>query len=415
MLNPHPSLCLADLRPLRYRDPARWLWSRHRVLTCYNARAALYQLCHALPRERSRCILLPAFHCISIVEAVLRAGFTPLYYRIRPDLTIDYEDLIAKSRRGVAAVLVIHYGGFPADLEPLLAEKRSGAEWLLIEDCAHSFVDASTGELTGGQGEFAIFSFYKLLPMHVGGGIRINVDGFAFHAADRPLGFKEGLILAKRLVEEVIDNAPESFISRVYTGLERMRVQRRLRRLGTVSTQPAEPLAVGSSSAGAVDLHPFSQELAVTRLPLMSRRIMGMSDLRAMIDSRRNNYQIWVDELDEQHSIHKIYPRIPANVCPWAFPVRMRERSLWDHRLRARNVPLFTFGETLHRTVYESDMATVRDAVTLSNEVLMLGVHQGLAADKVRAAAQLINQCLHNQSMGDDVVSGTRAVLRGSA
>jgi perosamine synthetase len=396
MLNAHPSLRLADLMLHRYRDPLRGLCEGQNVTTAFNARAALYRLCCALRQteQQHRVVLLPAFHCTTVVDAVIRAGFRPVFYRIRPDLTIDYADLIAKTRLGVTAVLVIHYCGFPADLKPLLAERQSGAKWHLIEDWAHSFVDAATMQLTGGIGDFAVFSFYKLLPMQVGGGLRINVKDFSIDPASRRIGFRDGTVLTKRLFEQVVNNLGDGVIKRAYAKAERIRVARKLGARRTISPARAQtPESV--AAAGVPDAqYAFSARQAETRLPWIARLVFGVSDLRSIATSRSTNYQSWSEYLIEQRGLEKIFPQLPGNVCPWAYPVRLPDRANWDQLLRAQNVPLFTFGETLHPTVHETDSATLRDALMLSRELLLLGVHQGLALEQIRRASTIVNWSL---------------------
>ncbi len=186
MLSPHPVLRIRDCSFGRKRVHA--LFDQTRVEMAYSARSALYQLCvEVRGRTRARSILMPGFHCASIVEAVVRAGFQPIFYRIRRDLSIDYEDLFSKVHRDVALILVIHYFGFPADISPLLRERKQ-LPCYLVEDWAHSFLRGSSLRLRGELGDFALFSFYKLLPMHVDGGIRINRDDFPLRLReDRPV------------------------------------------------------------------------------------------------------------------------------------------------------------------------------------------------------------------------------------
>src|SRR5262249_33441033 len=90
-----------------------------RLFLTYNARGALFQLLRAFPDGRQKPILLPAFHCDTVVEPVLRAGYEVIFYRVRRDLSMDYEDIASKMSRGVAAIVVINYCGFPVDLAPM--------------------------------------------------------------------------------------------------------------------------------------------------------------------------------------------------------------------------------------------------------------------------------------------------------
>ena len=130
---------------------------------------------------------MPAFHCVTAVEPIVRAGYTPLFYKINEDLSIDYEDLCAKLSSDIAAVVVINYFGFPADIEGILA-LREKYDYYVIDDWAHSFLDAKSQKLTGDKGDMAIFSFRKLVPSYAGGGLRINSEAFTCGFSYTPIG-----------------------------------------------------------------------------------------------------------------------------------------------------------------------------------------------------------------------------------
>src|ERR1700726_3419115 len=114
MMTPHPTLRFSDIFP-RHKQSLRPRKGSPRLYLTYNGRAALYQLLLSLPRETRDIVLLPAFHCTALVEPVVRAGFRPVFYRIKKDLTIDVEDLRAKSSSRDALIIVVHFFGFPAD------------------------------------------------------------------------------------------------------------------------------------------------------------------------------------------------------------------------------------------------------------------------------------------------------------
>src|ERR1700746_1843629 len=115
-LSAHPTLRWQDLRP---RQPEWDTLSApgSQFHYTYNARAGLYQLLLAMPRSGRDTVLLPAFHCTTVVEPVLRAGWKVRFYRIKADLSIDLEHLESQLSEDVAAILVIHFLGFPAPLE----------------------------------------------------------------------------------------------------------------------------------------------------------------------------------------------------------------------------------------------------------------------------------------------------------
>ena len=58
-------------------------------------------------------VLLPAYHCIVMVDAVLSAGATPVFYRIQSDTAVDLQDIEERITPSTRALLVVHYFGFP--------------------------------------------------------------------------------------------------------------------------------------------------------------------------------------------------------------------------------------------------------------------------------------------------------------
>src|SRR4029077_21144303 len=87
-------------------------------------------------------------------------------------------------------------------------------------------------------------------------------------------------------------------------------------------------------------------------------------------------------------------PELPDGVCPWAYPVLLRNRGCFEHQLRDRSVPLFTFGEVLHPLLEGTDPATRTDAEDLSRQLMLLPVHQNLSAEDVSQYAEEINRFL---------------------
>ena len=143
----------------------------------FNGRGALLRAfteVAALPRGKK--VLVPAFHCPSAIAPALFAGLDPVFYRIRRDLTIDYEDVLAKADLAVSAILVIHFFGVAPDLTPLEPLRRTGT--VFIEDCSHSFLQANPVCLAGSPAsDYRVFSFWKLAPSGVGGGLLRSSTG----------------------------------------------------------------------------------------------------------------------------------------------------------------------------------------------------------------------------------------------
>ena len=129
--------------------------------------AALYLALRALEIDAGDEVLLPAFVCASVLQAVRATGAAPRFVDCDPaTFNIDPVDARRKVGAGTRAIVVAHLFGLPADLDPLL---ELGPP--VIEDCAQTLGAPYEGRPVGTFGEISICSFYatKLLAAGEGG------------------------------------------------------------------------------------------------------------------------------------------------------------------------------------------------------------------------------------------------------
>jgi hypothetical protein len=394
MLPPHPELRLTDLTKRPSTPSLSALVDGAGVRRFYNARAAIYHLARALRADGRDRMLLPAFHCPSVVEPVLRAGMRPVFYRIDRKLQLDLDDVRRRLDGGVAAALFINFLGFPSGFEPLLPELRARGI-LAVEDCAHAAVSIDPLELAGRRADAAIYSFWKLVPSGVGGGLWLSPQAQLTLPPLERAPLKSSVVRAKHLAEEVITGLGEdSLVARAYGLAERGRVRakRWLARPSASATQPSAASDAELISAVQAKEYFFSERLAHSRLPWMSERIMSRVDLAAIVRARRDNYQTLAARLDPPALIRNALPALPPRISPLAYPVLVPDRSSHDLRLREREVPVWTFGSTLHRVLFETAGADVLDdAVQLRDTLLLVSVHHLLRTEDMDGYAKTMN------------------------
>ena len=113
-------------------------------------------------------VLLPAYHCIAMVEPVIWVKATPVFYKINSDTSVDLDDIQARLDGSTKLLLVVHYFGFPQNL-PKICIFCNEHNILLLEDCAHSFFGEYDGRPLGSFGDYAIASTIKFFPTSEGG------------------------------------------------------------------------------------------------------------------------------------------------------------------------------------------------------------------------------------------------------
>lgn len=351
----------------------------------YDGQSALFHVFRALRRHGRRYVLLPAFHCPTVVEPAIRAGLEPRFYLVNEDLSIDSEAISSELDQKTAAVVVISYFGFPGDLGSLQAHcAESGVA--LIEDCAHSFLSANPVGLTGDRGDFAIYSFKKVVPTFVGGGVRCNSDVFPMTVRLRRAPINESLKNAIRLFDEMVTNTKNQHIKSLRRGVSALK---QLFRSSAGSKNDPEI----SRESSEFD-YPYQQRLVDSRVSWSAMQILRRYSLEHAVDSRRRNYRVIQSRLQETARIKSCLAPMGSRVCPWGFPVVVQGRARHDHKLEELGVPLFTFGETLHPRLTKgaaADAQTIDVARYLSSSLLCFSIHQGISGDRQVAITDTIN------------------------
>lgn len=124
-------------------------------------------------------VILPSLNFVAAANAVAHTGATPVFCDIRgvQDLNLDPADAEAAVTPRSKALLVLHYGGFPCDMDAV-TEIASRHRLAVIEDAAHAPGATWQGRMCGTIGDVGCFSFFsnKNLPIGEGGMIVTN-DG----------------------------------------------------------------------------------------------------------------------------------------------------------------------------------------------------------------------------------------------
>lgn len=152
------------------------------AVAAVNGTAALYLGLRAAGVKPGDHVAVPDFTFAATANAVLLAGATPVFLDVtRETWTLDpalLEDALARQTPPLAAVIVVHALGHPADMDaiaPLCA--RAGIP--LIEDAAAALGALYKGRPCGSLGDAAMFSFNGNKTITAGGGgalVTANAD-----------------------------------------------------------------------------------------------------------------------------------------------------------------------------------------------------------------------------------------------
>jgi dTDP-4-amino-4,6-dideoxygalactose transaminase len=105
-------------------------------------------------------VIVPSMTFCATANVVEHVGAKPILVDVRPDtLNIDPAAVARAITPRTKAIMPVHYGGHPVDLDPLfhLAEHHG---LHVLEDAAHAISARYKGRLVGSRDNLAAFSFY---------------------------------------------------------------------------------------------------------------------------------------------------------------------------------------------------------------------------------------------------------------
>lgn len=122
-------------------------------------------------------VIVPSFTFTSTALAYARQGVNIRFADIEPlTLGIDAQSVEALMDDTVRAVVCVHYGGVPCEVDALMKviDRWPGVE--LIEDNAHGLFGSSAGRMLGSFGRFSTLSFHETKNFQCGEGGALVVN-----------------------------------------------------------------------------------------------------------------------------------------------------------------------------------------------------------------------------------------------
>ena len=138
--------------------------------------AALHLALHTLDLPEGSEVITTPITFVSTNHAILYERCTPVFADVQEDTgNLDPVSVASKITARTRAIMAVHMGGYPCDLDELYALARSHG-LSVIEDCAHACGAVYKGKPIGSHGELHAFSFHavKNLPMGEGGALVVK-------------------------------------------------------------------------------------------------------------------------------------------------------------------------------------------------------------------------------------------------
>lgn len=345
------------------------------IFKTFMGRVAVQRIVHLLGIGPDDDILIPSYNCGSEIDPLYKSGARISVYRVDGSARIDFNDVRRKITDRTRAIYLIHYFGFLSDafeMANLCREKNL----LLIEDCALSLFSEISGKKAGTFGDAAIFSISKTFLVR-SGALVVNNEKLARDWPMRrpgrdPTGF---LPLLKASFFETIERvgAPASLLKRIFLFMNRSR---------------EENNAVNSTRPPIAQRMFFRPELNDLKMMALSRFFLSGIDPKKVIEKRRRNFMLLLQNVKERPGISHFFHDLPAGVCPLYFPLVVEERSRLCKYLFGRMIetPQWWFG--YHPSINWDEYP---ESCRLKDHVLQLPVHSRLSERAVLYIAREVN------------------------
>lgn len=313
-------------------------------------------------------VLVPAYHCTSMIEPVVWTGASPVFYRIHNDTSVDLNDIENKIDSTTKAIIVTHYFGFPQNMN-LIRSFCDRYGLTLIEDCAHSFFGVFNSQAIGSVGDYAIASAMKFFPIYDGGilassknnvsTINLKPAGWRFH------------------IKTTLNNMEYSF---EYRRFPLLRIVLKLpfyikdlfwKKIKTRKESSEQSLGPGASD-GAYE---FDPKWLYTPTSFSSRLILSTSSKAHVTGLRQRNYNILHNALSDLKGCIPLFRELPNDVIPYIYPLLVDYPEKVFPILKKKGVPILRFGELLWP---DMDTTICDNTMVLSRKLLQFPVHQEL-------------------------------------
>jgi len=288
-----------------------------------SARVALFTALRAYARPGK--VLMPAYNCIVVPEAVQFAGYQPEFVDIDPDsLNMEADSLEKAITADTTAVLATHLFGIPCALEETIRVAREH-HLLVIEDAAPALGAEYHGKLAGSFGDAVIISFQatKVISGEAGGALLTNQDE-----------------LAEKITRLLPDQAPDGNSWKLYT-------KAAARKLATAAwfypiTHQAYRLLKNEQMFEIVTPQTEMQKGFFQRCsPFSSGLVMAQLDrLPWNLERRRRLAQIYQEKLSSQTNA-RLIRIVPDSSPAWIqFPVIVENKQDFYHYMASRGIDL---------------------------------------------------------------------------
>jgi dTDP-4-amino-4,6-dideoxygalactose transaminase len=374
----HPVLAWSSFRGSATTSLASIENLQHTTFTT-SGRAAIYQALRLLELPAGSTVLVPSYHCPTMVAPILLAHLKVAYFAIKGDGLPNLPTIDDRTACRSKAMLVSHYFGFLNSLHEVRTwcDARGIA---LIEDCAHCYFGQAGERTVGAWGDYATASLSKFFPLQEGG---------VLASASRPvsaLHLKPATLTAqlKGFIDILEISSKYNGFYGFNTGLKLIFKAKNILKIKQInSIKTLEQDMIKYCDMGRIN----------NNLLWSSFIIKNLLPCNTIVKKRQLNYQQYEKYFHSTAGAKPLFStstKPPSDIAPYVFPLWVDDADRIYHVLKALNLPVFRWDK-----LWPDTPTLANDAGPLwSAHVLQLLCHQDLASAEIDFIASAIIQLL---------------------
>lgn len=358
---PRPTVSMLPVfnpKSLSLKGQPQSVFSGQAALRVSSGRVAILHALQCIGVTAQDTVLVPAYHCMSMIEPVLWIGAKVRFYPVDHNLCPLIDFTAHQALTDVKAVIIPHFFGFMQNISALCAHfNQRGIA--VIEDCAHAFFGERDGKKAGESGDYSITSSVKFFP---------GTEGGMLYSAKRPI---TGIALTKRSLYQQLKAAKNI--------LEQGRFRNTLVTLSqftaTNEQQVGHAVEVEYCQINKSNLHYLDPQKINLPLSCADSILVNKTDHHWLMQQRRANYQQLVGLLRGIPHATVIFPDLPAGTVPYVLPLLLHKPQVHFSRLKMAGIPLWRWEELIVND------CPVSNAYRL--QLVQLPIHQSLTPDEL--------------------------------